>query len=164
MSAILLKLDSLLRGPLRASPIAVAVALFAAFATPAHAQCVDRGERAPSAAISAFVSDPSVLLRQSKNDRDKLSGRLTGLLVTDIAALEPVRDMLREASQADRIAIGARASPCRGALRRDQTRRRAQDQRIRRQAARRLRAQGIFRGSGYGGRARFGEPCPIYSQ
>ncbi|MFK4620144.1 hypothetical protein ABIF50_003450 [Bradyrhizobium diazoefficiens] len=107
MSAILLKLDSLLRGPLRASPIAVAVALFAAFATPAHAQCVDRGERAPSAAISAFVSDPSVLLRQSKNDRDKLSGRLTGLLVTDIAALEPVRDMLREASQADRIAIGA---------------------------------------------------------
>ena len=39
-------------------------------------------------------------------DRDKLSGRLTGLLVTDIAALDPVRDMLREASQADRIAIG----------------------------------------------------------
>ncbi len=48
-----------------------------------------------------------MLLRLSKNDRDKLSGRLTGLLVTDIAALAPVRDMLREASQADRIAIGA---------------------------------------------------------
>lgn len=108
MSAILLKLDSLLRGRLRASPIAaIAVALSATLATPARAQCVDRAERAPSAAISAFVSDPSVLLRQSKNDRDKLSGRLTGLLVTDIAALEPVRDMLREASQADRIAIGA---------------------------------------------------------
>lgn len=107
MSAILLKLDSLLRGLLRASPIVVAVALSAALATPARAQCVDRGERAPPAAISAFVSDPSVLLRQSKNDRDKLSGRLTGLLVTDIAALAPVRDMLREASQADRVAIGA---------------------------------------------------------
>jgi hypothetical protein len=67
---------------------------------------VDRSERAPPATVSAFVSDPSALLRLSKNDRDKLSGRLTGLLVTDIAALDSVRGMLREASQADRIAIG----------------------------------------------------------
>ncbi|MCS3727613.1 hypothetical protein [Bradyrhizobium betae] len=109
MSAILLKLDTLLRGSFRASRINAIVSgvLAASLAVPASAQCVDRSERAPSAAVSAFVSDPSVLLRLSKNDRDKLSGRLTGLLVTDIAALEPVRDMLREASQADRIAIGA---------------------------------------------------------
>ncbi|OKO86811.1 hypothetical protein AC630_01805 [Bradyrhizobium sp. AS23.2] len=108
MSAILIKLDSLLRVPLPASRIAAAVvvALFATLATPARAQCVDRSERAPPAAVSAFVSDPSVLLRLSKNDRDKLSGRLTGLLVTDIAALDSVRNMLRGASQADRIAIG----------------------------------------------------------
>jgi hypothetical protein len=108
MSAILIKLDGLLRGALSASPIsaAIIVALFAALATPVQAQCVDRSERAPPSAISAFVSDPSVLLRLSKNDRDKLSGRLTGLLVTDIAALDPVHNMLREASQADRIAIG----------------------------------------------------------
>jgi hypothetical protein len=108
MSAMLLKLDNLLRGPLRTSRIAmvVAVALSATFATPARAQCVDRAERAPPGAVSAFILDPSVILRLSKNDRDKLTGRLTGLLVTDIAALDSVRDMLREASQADRIAIG----------------------------------------------------------
>jgi hypothetical protein len=108
MSAILIKLDGLLRGPFPASRIAaaIAVALFATLARPAGAQCVDRSERAPPTAVSAFVSDPSVLLRLSKNDRDKLSGRLTGLLVTDIAALDSVRNMLREASQADRIAIG----------------------------------------------------------
>ncbi|MBR0842770.1 hypothetical protein JQ607_21420 [Bradyrhizobium liaoningense] len=109
MSAILLKLDSLLRGGAVATWIAAAivVVLSATLDTPAQAQCVDRGERAPQAAVNAFVSDPSVLLRQSKNDRDKLSGRLAGLLVTDIAALDPVRDMLREASQADRVAIGS---------------------------------------------------------
>lgn len=109
MSAILLKLDSLLRGHAMASRIAAAlvVALSATLATPVRAQCVDRTERAPQAAITAFVADPSALLRQTKNDRDKLSGRLAGLVVTDVAALEPVREMLREASQADRIAIGS---------------------------------------------------------
>ncbi|MCP3397413.1 MULTISPECIES: hypothetical protein [unclassified Bradyrhizobium] len=84
----------------------VVAALSATLATPARAQCVDRAERAPPGAVSAFISDPSVILRLSKNDRDKLTGRLTGVLVTDIAALDSVRDMLREASQADRIAIG----------------------------------------------------------
>ncbi|MHC2818167.1 hypothetical protein N2603_34750 [Bradyrhizobium huanghuaihaiense] len=109
MSAILLKLDSLLRGHAVASRIAAAlvVALCASFATPVRAQCVDRAERAPPAAVSAFIADPTVILRSSKNDRDKLTGRLTGVLVTDIAALDSVRAMLREASQADRIAIGA---------------------------------------------------------
>ncbi|MDA9400859.1 hypothetical protein [Bradyrhizobium sp. CCBAU 45389] len=109
MSAILLKLDSLLRGHAAASRIAAAVvvALYATFAAPARAQCVDRTERAPPAAVSAFIADPTVILRSSKNDRDKLTGRLTGVLVTDIAALDSVREMLREASQADRIAIGA---------------------------------------------------------
>ncbi|WP_439373643.1 hypothetical protein [Bradyrhizobium sp. DASA03120] len=105
MSAILLKLDSLLRGH-AASPRIAAAVLVALAATPARAQCVDRTERAPQAAITAFVADPAALLRQTKNDRDKLSGRLAGLVVTDVAALEPVRNMLREASQADRIAIG----------------------------------------------------------
>ncbi|MBR0822049.1 hypothetical protein [Bradyrhizobium liaoningense] len=109
MSAILLKLDNLLRGPLGAARtvMVVAIALSAMLAMPARAQCVDRSERAPSSAVSAFIADPSVLLRLSKNDRDKLTGRVTGVLVTDIAALDAVRDMLREASQADRIAIGA---------------------------------------------------------
>jgi hypothetical protein len=102
MSAILLKLDSLLRAPLLASAVVVAL-----FATPAHSQCVDRAERAPQAAITAFVATPSALLHQTKNDRDKLAGRLAGLLVTDIAALAPVREMLHEANQADRIAIGS---------------------------------------------------------
>lgn len=107
MSAVLLKLDSYMRGLVRiAAIVATSVLLAGSLATPTRAQCVDRDERAPPAAISAFVSDPLTFLRVSKNDRAKLSGRLTGLLVTDIAALDPVRDMLREASQDDRIAIG----------------------------------------------------------
>ena len=105
MSAILLKLDSLLRGLLRTAGIVMITAV-ALSATPVRAQCVDRSERAPPRAVSAFITDPTVILRLSKNDRDKLTGRLTGVLVTDIAALDAVRDMLREASQADRIAIG----------------------------------------------------------
>ncbi|UFW88714.1 hypothetical protein BjapCC829_09540 [Bradyrhizobium barranii] len=71
-----------------------------------HAQCVDRSERVAQIALDAFVAEPSALLNQLRNEKEKLSGRLQGYLVTDISVLKSVQSLTRAATQADRASIG----------------------------------------------------------
>ncbi|MCK1384504.1 hypothetical protein IVB31_09545 [Bradyrhizobium sp. 21] len=86
--------------------IAASVAMLCGPAGVAHAQCVERSERAPQIALDAFVSEPSALLNQLRNEKEKLSGRLQGYLVSDITVLKSVQSLTRAATQADRASIG----------------------------------------------------------
>jgi len=88
-------------------PIVVAVAILCAMTGSSDAQCVARSERAAKIAIDAFVAEPSSLLVQLRSEKEKLSGRLQGYLVSDISVLKSVPALTRAASQADRASIGA---------------------------------------------------------
>ncbi len=72
----------------------------------AHAQCVERSERVAQIAIDAFIAEPSSLLNQLRNEKEKLSGRLQGYLLTDVSVLKSVQSLTRAATQADRASIG----------------------------------------------------------
>jgi hypothetical protein len=87
--------------------IVTAVTMSCAAASIADAQCVERSERAPKIALDAFVAEPSTLLVQLRSEKDKLSGRLQGYLVSDISVLRSVQGLTRAATQADRASIGA---------------------------------------------------------
>ncbi len=86
--------------------IVASVTMLCGPAGAAHAQCVDRSERVPQIALDAFVSEPSSLLIQLRNEKEKLSGRLQGYLVTDISVLKSVQGLTQAATQADRASIG----------------------------------------------------------
>ena len=115
MREIVLNLKSFVQGRWR---IAALVAISGAISGTAHAQCVERSERVPQIVLDAFAAEPSSLLRQLRNDKEKLSDRLAGYLVTDISALKSVTDLVRNSTQADRAAVG-------GGLRRAELRCRA---------------------------------------
>ncbi|BAL78857.1 hypothetical protein [Bradyrhizobium cosmicum] len=87
--------------------IVASVALFCSVTSVAHAQCVERSERVSKIAIDAFIAEPSSLLNQLRNEKEKLSGRLQGYLLTDVSVLKSVQSLTRAATQADRASIGA---------------------------------------------------------
>lgn len=61
----------------------------------------------PAAALQGFQMEPASLLREVRNDRTKLAGRLAAYIVTDISVLPKVRDLVSESAGVDRNAIGA---------------------------------------------------------
>jgi hypothetical protein len=71
-----------------------------------YAQCVELTDRTPVATMQLFTSDPSALLYVLRNDKDKLTARLTGILVTDPTVLPSVAALARKAPTAIRPAIG----------------------------------------------------------
>lgn len=71
-----------------------------------QAQCVDSSERVLPNVIQTFATDPASLLDQLRNDKEKLSGRLTAYIATDISTLTAVRKLVSLATDADRTAIG----------------------------------------------------------
>lgn len=87
--------------------IVVAVSMLCTMTSICEAQCVDRSERSAQIAIDAFVAEPSSLLVQLRSEKEKLSGRLRGYLVSDISVLKSVPALTRAATQADRASIGA---------------------------------------------------------
>ncbi|QDP24366.1 hypothetical protein [Bradyrhizobium cosmicum] len=86
--------------------IVVSVTMFCGLNGIAQAQCVARSERVPQIALDAFVAEPSSLLVQLRNEREKLAGRLQGYIVTDVSVLKAVQSLTRAATQADRTSIG----------------------------------------------------------
>jgi len=87
--------------------IVTAVTMLCATVSVADAQCVERSERSAQIAIDAFVAEPSSLLVQLRSEKEKLSGRLQGYLLSDITVLKSVQGLTRAATQADRASIGA---------------------------------------------------------
>jgi hypothetical protein len=81
--------------------------LFLVIAEPCQAQCVALAERVPPLAVQSFTREPTSLLQQLRNEKEKLAGRLTGYLVTDPSLLPSVEKLVRQASDNDRVAIGA---------------------------------------------------------
>lgn len=86
--------------------MAIASVVTGVSAGPSLAQCVELSERSPQIDLQTFTNDPESLLHRLRNNRDKLSGRLTGYLVTDPNVLPSVRILLKSAQSADRPAIG----------------------------------------------------------
>src|SRR3954454_13976353 len=80
--------------------LAVALALLTAtcFASRCEAQCVDRANRVPAAALQGFLMDPASVLREVRNDRSKLSGRLAAYIVTDISVLPKLRHLASQSA------------------------------------------------------------------
>jgi hypothetical protein len=87
--------------------IAMGSTLCALSPNAAKAQCVELTDRVPPIALKTFTAEPSSLLRELRNDKEKLAGRLAGYLVTDTSLLPAVRTLVSEAPTADRSAIGA---------------------------------------------------------
>jgi hypothetical protein len=71
-----------------------------------RAQCVDLPDRASQADVQAFSNEPAMLLRQMRTNKEKLTGRLTGYLVTAPDLLPAVRELVKDTPTADRPAIG----------------------------------------------------------
>jgi hypothetical protein len=71
-----------------------------------EAQCVDQSNRVPAAVLQNFQREPASLLREVRNDRSKLAGRLSAYIVSDITVLPAVRDLVSESANVDRNAIG----------------------------------------------------------
>lgn len=87
--------------------IAFALLIAICFGGRCEAQCVDQANRVPAAALQGFQMEPASLLREVRNDRSKLAGRLAAYIVTDISVLPRVRDLVSETAGVDRNAIGA---------------------------------------------------------
>jgi hypothetical protein len=106
MSEITNKLEYL--APYRSwiATIALALPIFGASAGASQAQCVELSQRVPKIALEIFVADPSSMLRQLRNEKEKLAGRLAGYLATDVSVLKSLPGLMREGTQADRTAIG----------------------------------------------------------
>jgi hypothetical protein len=107
MSEITVKPDNFVPTRWRLAAIAIALVVSGAMTGTSRAQCVERSERVPQIVLDAFAAEPASLLRQLRSEKEKLSGRLSGYLVTDISALRSVPALVRNATQADRAAIGA---------------------------------------------------------
>lgn len=118
MREIVLNLNSFVQGRWRIAALVAISAISGAMTGTAHAQCVERSERVPQIVLDAFAAEPSSLLRQLRNEKEKLSDRLAGYLVTDVSALKSVTELVRVSTQADRAAVG-------GGLRRAELRCRA---------------------------------------
>jgi len=87
--------------------IALALLIIAGGVGRCEAQCVDQSNRVPAAVLQNFQREPASLLREVRNDRSKLAGRLSAYIMTDIAVLPAVRDLVSESANVDRHAIGA---------------------------------------------------------
>lgn len=87
--------------------IALALLIAVCLGSRCEAQCVDQANRVPAAALQGFQMEPASLLREVRNDRSKLAGRLAAYIVTDISVLPRVRDLVSESAGVDRNAIGA---------------------------------------------------------
>jgi hypothetical protein len=70
------------------------------------AQCVEHSERVPQINVETFAMEPTSLLRQLRNDKDKLVGRLTGYLVTSPSLLPSVQKLIYAGRTDERVAIG----------------------------------------------------------
>jgi hypothetical protein len=86
--------------------IMTAFALIAAGIGSCHAQCVEFSERAPQADLDAFVKSPSSLLERLRNDKEKLRGRLSTYIATNISVLPAVQTLISASASSDRSAIG----------------------------------------------------------
>lgn len=89
------------------SAIAFALLIAACAAGRCEAQCVEQSNRVPAAVLQNFQTQPTSLLREVRNDRSKLAGRLAAYIVTDIGVLPSVRDLVSESANIDRNTIGA---------------------------------------------------------
>lgn len=89
--------------------LAIAIGSSIALASPSlcKAQCVEFSERVPRIDLQTFSTEPGSLLRQLRNDKDKLAGRLAGYLATDPNLLPSVQKLVNDARTTDRTAIGA---------------------------------------------------------
>lgn len=74
--------------------------------TACQAQCLELSERVPPLVLQTFAADPTSLLSELRNEKEKLAGRLTGYVATDVSMLNAVRRLVGEAPNADRNAIG----------------------------------------------------------
>src|SRR5690242_1159707 len=88
------------------SVIALALLIVVGAAGRCEAQCVEQSNRVPVTVLQAFQFEPASLLRDVRNDRSKLTGRLSAYLVTAMSVLPSVRDLIRGSSNVERIAIG----------------------------------------------------------
>jgi hypothetical protein len=86
--------------------IGMGIAIAGVSASSSNAQCVESSERVPQIDLQAFSTEPVLLLRKLRNDKEKLAGRLTAYLVTDPTLLPSVRKLVNDAPIADRPAIG----------------------------------------------------------
>lgn len=75
--------------------------------TACQAQCLELSERVPPLVLQTFAADPASLLAELRNEKEKLAGRLTAYVATDVSMLKAVRRLVSEAPNADRNAIGS---------------------------------------------------------
>ncbi|MEH2491801.1 hypothetical protein [Bradyrhizobium sp. AZCC 2230] len=87
--------------------IALTLMIAACAAGRCEAQCVEQANRVPAVVLQAFQLEPASLLREVRNDRSKLAGRLAAYIVTDISVLPTVRALVSESANVDRNTIGA---------------------------------------------------------
>ncbi|WP_271671712.1 hypothetical protein [Bradyrhizobium sp. CCBAU 51627] len=86
--------------------ISLALLIVVCAAGRCEAQCVEQSDRVPVTVLQAFQFEPASLLRDVRNDRSKLTGRLAAYIVTDISILPSVHDLISESSNVERAAIG----------------------------------------------------------
>ena len=86
--------------------IAVGAVITGLGASACRAQCVELSERVPPAALQMFALEPASLLRELRNDKEKLAGRLSAYLLTDVSLLPAVTRLVNDTPNADRTAIG----------------------------------------------------------
>lgn len=72
-----------------------------------EAQCVDQSTRVPATGVQIFQAEPAALLHEVRNDKAKLTGRVTAFVVSDVNVLSSVRTLVSEAANVERAAIGA---------------------------------------------------------
>jgi hypothetical protein len=104
-NAIFLSRNIVMR-PRLLTAMALGVVLAAVSPSLCEAQCVDFSERVSRVDLQTFTADPGSLLRQLRNDKEKLSGRLTGYLITDPNVLPSVQKLVNDARTTDRTSIG----------------------------------------------------------
>jgi len=76
-------------------------------ASRSEAQCVDGSSRVPATGVQIFQLEPAALLHEVRNDKAKLTGRVTAFIVSDVNVLPAVRTLVSEAANVERAAIGA---------------------------------------------------------
>jgi hypothetical protein len=72
-----------------------------------RAQCVERSERVAPIALETFSAQPASLLQELRSQKQNLTGRLEGILVTDPTLLSAIPRLLGDSTSSDRPAIGA---------------------------------------------------------
>lgn len=84
----------------------LALLIVACAAGRCEAQCVEQSNRVPALVLQSFQTEPASLLREVRNDRSKLTGRLAAYIATDISVLPAVRGLISESANVERAAIG----------------------------------------------------------